>query len=189
MACMTPVMSIHCKDWCWSWSSKTLATWCSCQLIRKDPDAGKDWRQEGKGTRGRNGWMASPNQWTLVWASSGRWRTGKPGVLQFMGSYSRTRLSDWTLTPVDCSLCLSVFGGSWKLANKSQRTDLLISQDQILEWGWRINSSELDPAGLPALPLNSEKCSSQKGLVQHPVASFNRIIFWSCIKQTDCQLR
>jgi len=31
--------------------------------------------------------MASPTQWTWVWASSRRWwRTGKPGVLQSMGS-------------------------------------------------------------------------------------------------------
>ena len=44
------------------------------QLIRKDPDSGKDW-------------MASPTQWTWAWASSRRWwRTGKPGVLQSMGS-------------------------------------------------------------------------------------------------------
>ena len=50
-------------------------------LIRKDPDAGKDWRQE-KRTRGRDGWMASLTPWTWVWASSGRcWRTGKPGLL------------------------------------------------------------------------------------------------------------
>ena len=33
--------------------------------------------------RGRDGWMASPIQWTWVWANS---RTGKPGILQFMGS-------------------------------------------------------------------------------------------------------
>ena len=39
------------------------------------------------GSRGRDGWMASPSQWTWVWASSGRWwRTGKPGVLQSTGS-------------------------------------------------------------------------------------------------------
>ena len=43
------VMNIHWKDWCWSWSSSTLATWCEEHLIRKDPDAGKDWRQK-KGT-------------------------------------------------------------------------------------------------------------------------------------------
>ena len=29
--------------------------------------------------------MASLTQWTWVWASSGRWWTGKPGVLQSMG--------------------------------------------------------------------------------------------------------
>ena len=56
------------------------------RLIRKDPDAGKDWRQEEAGTT-EDGWMASLTQWTWVWASSGRWwRTGKPGVLQSMGS-------------------------------------------------------------------------------------------------------
>ena len=42
------------------------------QLTGKDPDAGKDWRQE-KGMRRRDGWMASPTQWTWVWASSRRW--------------------------------------------------------------------------------------------------------------------
>ena len=37
--------------------------------------------------RGWDGWMASPTQWTWVWASSrGWWRTGNPGVLQSMGS-------------------------------------------------------------------------------------------------------
>ena len=37
--------------------------------------------------------MVSLTQWTWVWASSRRWwRTGKPGVLQSMGSHS---LSDW----------------------------------------------------------------------------------------------
>ena len=34
-----------------------------------------------------DGWLASPTQWTWVWASSGSWWwTGKPGVLQSMGS-------------------------------------------------------------------------------------------------------
>jgi len=36
--------------------------------------------------RGWDGWMASPTQWTWVWANSGSWCwTGKPGVLQSMG--------------------------------------------------------------------------------------------------------
>ena len=67
------------------------------QLIGKEPDAGKDWRQEDKGETGWDGWMASPTQWTWVWANYGRWwRTGKPGVLQSMGvTNSWRRLSDW----------------------------------------------------------------------------------------------
>ena len=37
--------------------------------------------------RGWDSWMASPTWWIWVWASSGRWwRTGKPEVLQSMGS-------------------------------------------------------------------------------------------------------
>ena len=49
------------------------------------PDAGKDWRQEEKGMTENE--MASPTRWTWVWASSGSWWwTGKPGMLQCMGS-------------------------------------------------------------------------------------------------------
>ena len=56
-------------------------------LIWKDPDAGKDWKQEEKGMTGWDGWMASSTQWTGVWASSGSWWwTGRPGMLQSMGS-------------------------------------------------------------------------------------------------------
>ena len=37
--------------------------------------------------RGWDGWMASPTQWTRVWASSGScWWTGKPSILQSMRS-------------------------------------------------------------------------------------------------------
>ena len=37
--------------------------------------------------RGWDSWMASPTQWTWVWASSGSWWwTGRPDVLQSMGS-------------------------------------------------------------------------------------------------------
>ena len=39
------------------------------------------------GGRGWDGWMVSPTQWTWVWENSVRyWRTGRSGVLQFMGS-------------------------------------------------------------------------------------------------------
>ena len=40
-----------------------------------------------RGDRGWDGWMASPTQWMWVWVNSGSWWwTGRPGVLQFMGS-------------------------------------------------------------------------------------------------------
>ena len=66
-------------------------------LIGKDPDAGKDLKAGGEGdNRGWDGWMASPTQWTWVWASSGRrWRTGKPGMLQSTKS-QRVR-HDWEM--------------------------------------------------------------------------------------------
>ena len=50
--------------------------------------------------RGCDGWMASPSQWTWVWASPGRrWRTAMPGMLQSMGS-QRVR-HDWAKTITD----------------------------------------------------------------------------------------
>ena len=42
---------------------------------------------ETRGNRGWDGWMLSLTQWTWVWVSSGSWWwTGKPGVLESMGS-------------------------------------------------------------------------------------------------------
>ena len=66
-------------------------------LIGKDPDAGKDWRWE-KGTTGWDGWMASPTQWTWVWVGSRSWWwTGRPGMLQSMGSQrDTTERLNWT---------------------------------------------------------------------------------------------
>ena len=51
-------------------------------------DAGRDWGAgEEVDDRGWDGWMASPTRWTWVWVNSGSWWwTGRPGVLQFMGS-------------------------------------------------------------------------------------------------------
>ena len=56
-------------------------------LIRKD----SHWERLKAGGEGddreQDDWMASPIQCTWVWASSGRWwRTGMPGMLQYIGS-------------------------------------------------------------------------------------------------------
>ena len=59
-------------------------------LIGKYPDAGKDWRQGEKGTTEDEmvGWHHRlDGHESSVWASSGSWWwTGRPGVLQSMGS-------------------------------------------------------------------------------------------------------
>ena len=58
-------------------------------LTGKDPDAGKVWRKEEKGTTEDEMlcWMASLTRWTWVWADSGSWwSTGKPGMMQSMES-------------------------------------------------------------------------------------------------------
>ena len=56
-------------------------------LIWKDPDAGKDWMWEEKAMTGWDSWMASLTQWMWVWVNSRSWWwTGRPGMLQPMGS-------------------------------------------------------------------------------------------------------
>ena len=77
------------------------------RLVGKDPDAGKDWREEEKGMaedemvgwhHQLNGHGANSRRW---------WRTGTPGVLWSIRSQSQTWLSYWTIT-TNWS-CLSYF--------------------------------------------------------------------------------
>ena len=69
-------------------------------LMRRVDSLKRLWCWEGLGAggegddRGWDGWMVSPTWWTWVWVNSGSWWwTGRPGVLQFMGS-QRVR-HDW----------------------------------------------------------------------------------------------
>ena len=76
------------KDWCWSWNSNTLATWCEELTHLKRP---RCWERSKVGrdgeNRGLDGWMASLTQWTWIWViSRSWWQTGRPGVLPSMGS-------------------------------------------------------------------------------------------------------
>ena len=98
----------HWKNWYWSWSSNTLATWCKELTHWKRPWHWARLKMGGEvDDRGWDGWMASLMRWTWVWASCRSWWwTGKPGVLQSMGSQSQTRLRDWTeLSTVCWVLC------------------------------------------------------------------------------------
>ena len=44
------VLPMNTQDWCWNWNSKLRPPDAKNWLIWKDSDAGKDWRQEEKGT-------------------------------------------------------------------------------------------------------------------------------------------
>ena len=69
--------------------------WCEELTPLKRPWCWERLKAGGEGDdRGCDGWMASPTQWTWVWASSRSWRwTGRCGVLWFMVS-QRVR-HDW----------------------------------------------------------------------------------------------
>ena len=83
------------KDWCWSWSANTLATWCEKLTHWKRLWCWERLKAgEEVGNRQWDGWMASLTQWTWVWANSRRWwRTGKPGAAVHEVAKSQTQLS------------------------------------------------------------------------------------------------
>ena len=94
------ILGIHWKDWCWSWNSNTLDTWCEELTHLKRPWCWERLRAGEEGDdREWDGWMGSPTQWTWVCVNSGSWWwTGRPGVLQFMESQrvDTTEQLNWT---------------------------------------------------------------------------------------------
>ena len=86
-------MNTRWKDWCWSWSSSILVTWCKQPTHWKSLWCWERLRVEDEGVRRWDGWIASLMQWTWTWANSMRWwRTGRPGMLESMGHRVR---HDW----------------------------------------------------------------------------------------------
>ena len=81
------VKPVNLKNWCWNWNSSILVTWYEQLTHWKNPWCWERLRAEGEEGWERDGWMASPMQWTWTWAKLGRWvGLGRPGVLQSMGS-------------------------------------------------------------------------------------------------------
>ena len=86
------------RTWCWSWNSNTLATWGEELTHLKRPWCWARLKAGGEGDdRGWDGWMASPTQWTWVWASSGSWWwIGSLVCYSPWVAKCCTRLSNWT---------------------------------------------------------------------------------------------
>ena len=72
----------------WSWNSNNWPTWCEELTQWKRAWWWKRLKAGGEGDdRGWDGWMASPHQWIWVCVNPRSWWwTGRPGVLQSMGS-------------------------------------------------------------------------------------------------------
>ena len=111
---MRLVLGVLRKDWCWSWSSSILATWYEELTHWKKPWCWERLRAGGEGDdRGWDGWMASSTRWTWVWVNSGScWWTGRPGMLQFMGSQ---RIGHYWVTELNLSEVWTnlKMGNSW----------------------------------------------------------------------------
>ena len=89
-----------------------LVTWCEEQLTGKDPDSGKDWRQEEKAMTEDEmvGWHHQLDGHEFEQAPGVWWWMGKPGVLQSMGS-QRVGL-DW-VTELNW-MCPRSWGKGWR---------------------------------------------------------------------------
>ena len=106
------VLNVIWKDWCWRWNSNTLASWWDLTHL-KIPWCWERLNAGGEGDdRGWDSWMASPTQWTWVWVNSGSWwYSGRPGVLQFMGSQrvGHKWVAELNWSCMKCSLGISNF--------------------------------------------------------------------------------
>ena len=133
------VLGVHWRDWCWSWNSNTLASWCDELTHWKRPWCWERLRAGREGEdRGWDGWMASSTRWIWDWVDSRSWwGTGRPGVLRFMGS-QRVRHDwatelNWTLIPVLVTILLHVTNKHWIETNwsKIKFSKFIV---KILEW-------------------------------------------------------
>ena len=81
---------VHWKDWCWSWNSHTVPNWL---ILNTEMNWLRFLKTIWFLERLKTGWergqqrMTSRTLWTWVWVNSRSWWwTGRPRVLQSMGS-------------------------------------------------------------------------------------------------------
>ena len=91
-----------------------LATWWEEVTHLKRPWCWERLKAGGEGNdREWDDWMTSPTQWRWVWVDSGSWWwTGRPGMLQFMGSQ---RVGHNWVTELNWTELPEIFGYTFKL--------------------------------------------------------------------------
>ena len=104
------VLGFHWKDWCWSWNSSSLATWCKELTLLKRPWFWERLRAGGEGDdRGWDGWMAPLTQWKWVWVFSGSWRWIEgPACCSSWGSKESDTIEQLNWTPLKWDYCLKI---------------------------------------------------------------------------------
>ena len=118
-----------------------LASWYEELIHLKRRWCWETLRARGEGDDRRwDGWMTSPTWWTWLWVNSGSWWwTGRPGVLQSVGSQSQAWVSDWlNLTEIreiqskdsTCHWWLWRWKGSYKIRNVDKIWKLRAVQGQ-----------------------------------------------------------
>ena len=133
----------------------------------------RPWCWEGLGAggegddRGWDGWMASPTWWTWVWVNSRSWWwTGRPGVLWFMGSQSRTQLSCWTegnITPQSLGFYNSNHRGDSNLMKYLTFSNTDNINNVQVSWAEVLSVLKVNPSGL-LLSKHNKGAMKQKWL-------------------------
>ena len=130
----------------------------------KDPDAVKDWRWEEKDGRGWDVWMVSLTQSTWVCVNSGSWWwTGKPGILQSMGS-QRVR-HDWV---TKLNWTDSIFGSPFNLSFDPLHDLGFLSSCQPL-----LRQQPSNIWGFPHFPMVS-KAENSRWILLYPIQLLER---------------
>ena len=161
------------KDWCWSWNSNTLATWCEELTHWKRPWCWERLKAGEEGDdRGWDGWMASRTQWTWVWASSGRvvkdkegWRATVHGVTK-----SPKWLSDWTTTTTPDIIHLDIISKckDLKICNFSSVQSLSCVRLFVTPWTAAHQASLSITQSLPKLMSIESVMPSNHLILCHP---------------------
>ena len=112
-------LNIHWRDWCWSWNSSPLATWCEELTLWKRPWCWEKLRAGEGGDRrwddwGWHHWLNGHEFEKTPGDSEGQeaWWAGVYGVAK-----SWTWLSEWTATNTICLMSL------WEEGNLDIETD------------------------------------------------------------------